>query len=105
MLATELHSVCAAPPAASPVAGTPVTVNFNQFQLGSNDLPLSDQLLAPSGGGSTPEQIHIGLGSGIIPSQRIRRASCGHALYTEIRVIPCVLIHRGDPCSALQCVL
>ena len=83
VLATELHSVCAAPPAASPLAGTPVTVNFNQYQLGSNDLPLSDQLLAPTGGKDTPEQVHIGLGSGILPLQRIRWASYGHALYHQ----------------------
>ncbi len=58
-LATVLYSVYAAPPTASPVAGTPVTVNFNQFQLGSNDIPLSDQLLAPIGGQDTPEQGHV----------------------------------------------
>lgn len=64
VIAAGQQGVCAAPAAASPVAGTPVTVQFNQFQLGSNDLPLSDKLLAPSGGPNSPEQIHITLGSG-----------------------------------------
>ena len=65
MLVTGQQEVCAAPaPAASPVAGSPVTVQFNQFQLGSNDLPLTDSLLAPAVGPDTPDQIHITLGSG-----------------------------------------
>ena len=67
MLATGQQEVCAAPaPAASPVVGTPVTVQFNQFQLGSNDLPLTDSLLAPAVGPDTPDQIHITLGSGML---------------------------------------
>ena len=54
-------------PAASPIVGSPVTVQFNQFQLGSNDLPLTDSLLAPAAGPDHPDQIHITLGSGKLP--------------------------------------
>ena len=68
MLATGQQEVCAAPAAAaSPLAGSPVTVQFNQFQLGSNDLLLTDSLLAPAVGPNTPDQIHITLGSGMLP--------------------------------------
>ena len=64
VIVTGQQGVCAAV-GESPNVGTPTTVKFNQFQLGSNDLPLSDRLLAPSGGPNSPEQIHLTLGSGM----------------------------------------
>ena len=42
--------------------GAPVSVNFSSFQLGSNDVPLSDPLLAKAANETTPDQIHISLG-------------------------------------------
>ncbi|BDA46067.1 Purple acid phosphatase 15 [Coccomyxa sp. Obi] len=41
---------------------SPVTVYFNQFQLGSNDMPLTQPPLAKQGSPSDPDQIHIALG-------------------------------------------
>ncbi len=103
-LATVLYSVYAAPPTASPVAGTPVTVNFNQFQLGSNDIPLSDQLLAPIGGQDTPEQVHIGIGSGMLPLQRMHWALYGQPLYYRNPGHPLCLMHCRIACCSLQSI-
>ena len=42
--------------------GAPVSVNFSSFQLGSNDVPLTDPLLAKASNETSPDQIHISLG-------------------------------------------
>jgi hypothetical protein len=50
--------------AAQTPVGSPVSVNFTSFQLGSNDIPLNEPPLARTVGIDDPEQIHITLGGG-----------------------------------------
>ena len=72
---------------------SPVTVKFNQFQLGSNDLPLTEAPLARNSGPNDPEQIHITLGGDTLHATlHASEESCTRTPLTALLLQLCTVI-------------